>query len=181
MIQLQQHINVTQNWLKTVVIDLNFCPFAGREYERGSIDYVVLESSDTAGLLEALINNCIKLDQSSEIETSLLIIPNALNDFNDYLDFLAMANELLIQQGYEGVYQLASFHPDYLFEGVDADDASHYTNRSPYPMIHLLRETSLEKALAHYPNPESIPENNIKKTREMGVESLKLLLKNCTE
>lgn len=174
-------IKTTQNWLLNIVINLNFCPFAGREYKLNTIDYVVVEYSDTAELLEAVITNCIRLDQTPDIETSLLIITHALKQFDDYLDFLAMANELLVQQGYEGEYQLASFHPDYLFEGIAIDDASHYTNRSPYPMIHILREDSLEKALMHFPNPENIPRDNIKKTREIGVDSLDALLKKCAE
>ncbi len=92
---------------------------------------------------------------------------------------MAIANALIEKQGYEGIYQLASFHPDYCFEGVEQDDASNYTNRSPYPMLHLIREASLEKVLAHYPDPEKIPVRNIAYTQEMGQASLQHLLDSC--
>ena len=128
--------------------------------------------------LQELIYSCEQLDRESDIETSLLILPNGLADFDDYLDFLDLANELMHKQGYEGIYQLASFHPDYCFDGVDAADASNFTNRSPYPMLHLIRESSLEKVLAHYPSPEEIPVRNINYTQTLGVNVLQQILKD---
>jgi len=97
------------------------------------------------------------------------------------LDFLELAQGLLEVQNYEGVYQLASFHPNYCFEGSAENDAANYTNRSPYPMLHLLRESSLERALANYKNPEKIPDNNVKLTRELGLEKMKSTLAACYE
>jgi hypothetical protein len=183
----------TKKWLSRFIIEHNICPFAKREFDKsdkdgngGGIHYEVVVSETLENQLQELIYSCEQLDRESDVEegeegleTSLLILPNGLSDFDDYLDFLDLANELMHKQGYEGVYQLASFHPDYCFDGVDADDASNYTNRSPYPMLHLIREASIEKVLAHYPNPEGIPVRNIEYTRDMGVKSLELLLANC--
>ncbi len=176
-------IEQTKNWLSSFIIEHNICPFAKREFDKGSIHYEVVISDKLENQLQELIYSCEQLDREAELEdgleTSLQIMPNGLAEFNDFLDFLELANELMHKQGYEGVYQLASFHPDYCFDGVDADDASNYTNRSPYPMLHLIREASLEKVLAHYPNPEDIPTRNIEYTRAMGKQSLQILLQNC--
>ena len=169
-------ISQTKKWLSGFIIEHNICPFAKREYDNDSIHYEVVLSDKLENQLQELIYSCEQLDKSEAIETSLLILPNGLGNFDDYLDFLELSNDLMHQQGYEGVYQLASFHPDYCFEGVDADDASNFTNRSPYPMLHLIREASLEKVLAHYPNPENIPSRNIGYTRELGAVMLQKLL-----
>ena len=114
-----------------------------------------------------------------EVQTSLLIYPYGLESFDAYLDFLAIAEELLQVQAYEGIFQLASFHPQYCFDGALLDDPANYTNRSPYPMLHLLRESSLEKALANYPEPEKIPQHNIALTRQLGLATLEKLLNDC--
>ncbi len=186
-------IEQTQCWISHFIIQHNICPFAKRAFDdndSGGIHYEVVISNKIENQLQELIYSCEQLDRENDldssdsdngnsIETSLLILPNGLSDFDDYLDFLELANDLMHQQGYEGVYQLASFHPDYSFDGVDADDASNYTNRSPYPMLHLIREESLEKVLSQYPNPENIPARNIEYTREKGEEALKLLLQRC--
>ena len=176
----QEIITHTQNWISTFIIGHNICPFAKREFDKGSIHYDVVIEKNVENQLQALIKSCIQLDTSNAIETSLLIYPQGLSDFDNYLDFLAMANALLEKQNYEGVYQLASFHPDYCFDGVDSEDASNYTNRSPYPMLHLIREESLEKALLSYPNPEEIPKRNIQYTRDLGVRILTDLLFKTT-
>ena len=104
--------------------------------------------------------------KNPDVETVIVIYPTGLESFFDYLDFLETANELLIEEGYEGTYQLASFHPDYCFDEVKQDDPSNYTNRSPYPILHILREASLERVLQSYKEPESIPENNINLARK---------------
>ena len=122
---------------------------------------------------------CRKLDEDEEIEAAMFIMPNGFSGFEEYLDLLDVANGLLVQQDYEGIYQLASFHPDYCFEGVDKADASHYTNRSPYPMLHLLRESRVETALAGHPNPETIPEDNIRRAEALGVEAMAATLREC--
>lgn len=169
-------ITHTKRWLSGFIIKHNICPFAKREYDNDSIHYEVVLSDKLENQLQELIYSCEQLDNSEAIETSLLILANGLSDFDDFLDFLELSNNLMHKQGYEGVYQLASFHPDYCFDGVNADDASNFTNRSPYPMLHLIREASLEKVLAHYPNPENIPSRNIEYTQALGVTFLQKLL-----
>jgi len=172
-------IRQTQKWVLSVVIGQNFCPFAKPEHDANRIHYSVVETGDFSEQLQSIAEHCAALDQDIERETSLLIFPNALTDFDDYLDLLDLANALLTGQGYEGVYQLASFHPDYCFEGVGPDDPSHYTNRSPYPMIHILREASLEAALANYPNPENIPVRNVRRAQSLGLTVMAGLLAAC--
>lgn len=171
----------TKKWLASVVIAHNLCPFAKREFDKDRIHFEVIEAEALEVQLEHLILGCAKLDNNKDIETSLLILPNGLSDFNDYLDLLDLAKALIKAQGYEGIYQLASFHPDYCFEGVSLDDASHYTNRSPYPMLHILREASVEAAVKSYPNPERIPARNVELMRELGAEVMKGLLAACYE
>lgn len=173
-----QVIQVTKNWLQNVVVGLNFCPFAKREVERETIHYAVSNVCSTPEALVAVLDEAQRLDQNSDIETTLIIFARGFEDFDQYLDMLEGANHLLMQGGYRGIYQLASFHPEYCFEGANPDDAANYTNRSPCPMLHLLREASLEKAVAHHPDPEGIPETNIAKAESMGAEALKALLVN---
>jgi len=175
----QQLIATTQNWLKTIIIAYNICPFAKRELERGSIRFSSNHDAEIESCLLDLMLECDRLDTDSSVETTLLIYNNAFTTFDDYLDFLELAETLLIEQGYEGIYQLASFHPDYCFEGSEPDDPANYTNRSPYPMLHLLRETSIERAVATYPHPENIPQRNIELTRELGFVKMQALLSAC--
>lgn len=172
-------IQESRCWLETVVIANNFCPFAKRELDQGHIRFVVSHHTEIQDFLEALMLECEYLDKNTDIETTLLIAANAFKDFDDYLIMLELAQMLMENQGCEGIYQLASFHPDYCFDGSDNEDAANYTNRSPYPMLHLLRESSLEKALTHYDQPELIPENNINKARSAGLEQMKSQLQNC--
>lgn len=182
----QQIINATQKWLTSFIIEYNICPFAHREQQRNSIRYRVADSDQLESALEALIEECVYLDRNPDTETTLLILPNGFADFEDYLDMLSMAEHLLLLQGYEGIYQLASFHPDYRFEEnsvINDDkaetDPAHYTNRSPFPMLHIIREESLERVLSHYPGPENIPVRNIKLTRETGLQKLQQILASC--
>ncbi len=172
-------IEQTQKWLSSVIIKHSICPFAKREHDNNRIHYEVIESNDLETQLEQLILQCEALDDDTSRETSLLIFPNALSDFEGYLDVVEISTELMTKQGYEGTYQLASFHPQYRFADSSIDDASNYTNRSPYPMLHILREESIEKVLANYPNPEDIPERNIKLTQDLGLEEMKKLLSDC--
>ena len=174
-------INQTKKWLSTVVIKHTLCPFAQREYDKGSIHYEVVETADLESQLEHIRLQCTVLNKDANKETTLLIFPTALSDFDNYLDVLETANALLKDQSYEGIYQLASFHPNYRFEGTSDDDPSNYTNRSPYPMLHILREASIETALSTYPNPEKIPERNIQVTQGLGLEGMKELLTKCYE
>jgi len=175
----QQLIATTQTWLKSIIIEYSICPFAKRELERGSIRFRIDHETEIESCLLNLMLECDRLDTDSSIETTLLIYDNAFTAFDDYLDFLELAETLLIEQNYEGVYQLASFHPDYCFEGAEPDDPANYTNRSPYPMLHLLRETSIERAVAGYPHPENIPQRNIELTQKLGLAKMQALLAAC--
>lgn len=166
-------------WLQQVIISLNFCPFAKKEFIRERIAYVVTPATTQTDALSALLEALAHLEQQPEIETTLLIFERGFTEFAHYWELIESANVLLNQSGYEGIYQLASFHPHYLFTGEAAEDASHYTNRAPYPIVHILRESSLESVLAHYPNPEQIPQNNIDTARELGVTKLQKILANC--
>jgi hypothetical protein len=171
-------IKQTQSWLESVVVGLNFCPFAQREIERNSIHYSVIHGG-VQTCLESVMLECELLDRDQDIATSLLIFSDQFTAFDDFLDFVAMANALLEAQNYQGIYQLASFHPLYCFEGATHNDPANYTNRSPYPMLHLLREDRLEIALKHYPHPEQIPEKNIQCANNQGETTLKAMLESC--
>ena len=179
MTNLSKEITQTQKWLNTVIIEYSICPFAKREFVNNTIHYEIIENDSIEQQLEQLILSCEKLDDDDSIETSLLVFPDSLSSFDDYLDFVEIAEALIHKQHYEGIYQLASFHPQYCFADTDEDDASNYTNRSPYPMLHILREASLEKVLASYPNPENIPERNIELTRNLGLTAMQKLLSDC--
>ncbi len=169
----------TQEWVKTVVIGHQLCPFANKVFEAQTIDYQVVNDHQLDACLQALIAQCQKLDHSNTIETTLIIYPQGYRDFEDFLECLALAEELLIAQGYEGIYQLASFHPHYQFANSDMHDPANYTNRSPYPMLHLLREASLELAIADYPDTENIPQRNIDHARKLGEKHMVDALASC--
>lgn len=169
-------IESVKYWIEKTIIGFNFCPFAKQEFESGRIHYEVVDESSTQEQLLALINEFHRLDEHTDIETTIVIYPMGLEDYFAYLDFLEIANDLLIKEGYEGIYQLASFHPDYCFADVTQNDPSNYTNRSPYPALHIIREESLERALAKYPNPQSIPKNNIELTRKLGARPFATIL-----
>jgi hypothetical protein len=175
----ESYVRATLAWLKSVVIDYAICPFAKGALERGGIRFHVNFDTTLEDCLVSLIEECVQLETDGRIDTTLLIYANAFQDFDDYLDFLELAESLLIDQGYEGVYQLASFHPDYCFEGATITDPANYTNRSPYPMLHLLRETSIDDALKHFQQPEAIPARNIKLTRDLGLAKMRSLLALC--
>lgn len=172
-------IKQTEAWLTSFIINYNICPFAKREHDRASIRYAVFDQNQIEQCLEFVIKECQILDTETNIETTLLIFPNTFKCFDNYLDFLSLAETLLTDLHYEGVYQLASFHPDYCFDGETSDDPANFTNRSPYPMLHLIRENSLEHALKSYPHPENIPERNIGLTRQLGLKKLQAILLKC--
>jgi len=163
---------LTQRWIKKVIIGLNFCPFAKREFERQSIRYTTYDGIDVPGALSVFLDELHYLDKNAEIETTLLIFEHGFSDFGDYLALADRATALLEQGGYSGIYQLATFHPDYCFEGEASDDPSNFTNRSPKPTLHVLREASIERVLKTYSDPGSIPENNVTKTRQLGNKEL---------
>ncbi len=174
-------INATRKWVEDVVVGYNLCPFAKRELVRNRVRFVVSEAETEDDLLHALHSELQRLDDEPEIETTLLIHPNVLQDFGPYNEFLDAADGLLAYLEMEGVYQIASFHPDYQFEGTEPDAAENYTNRSPFPMLHLLREASLEAAIDSYPDVEGIPHRNIELMEKLGVEKMQNILRSCLE
>ncbi len=175
----QQVIEQTKKWILDVVIGCNFCPFAAKVVKQQAVHYQVEQSSDDEICLDAFSNEMTRLDNDESIETSFLIFPNAFAEFDDYLRLVSEAEDLLVENGYEGIYQVASFHPLYLFANSGEKDAANYTNRSVYPMLHLLREASIDKALEHYSQPEDIPERNIGFAREKGLVYMKMLRDRC--
>ena len=171
----QTVVQQTKTWLKKIVIGLKLCPFAEQPFQSDSISYTVSSGDSTEQHLQQLADDFTKLDTDTSIETSLLIYPDAYQTFEQYLQLLELANGLLEDLNYTGIYQIASFHPDYQFQGSAENDASNFSNRSPWPMLHLIREDSLKKILASYPDIEQIPENNIKKLRDIGFQQIKIL------
>jgi len=171
----EQIIERTKKWIVDVVIGCNFCPFAANVVKQQTIFYKVEESNEMDACLDSFVHEMERLDNDEGIETSFLIFPNTFQKFDDYLDLLSLAEGRLKRNGYEGIYQVASFHPLYLFANSDENDPANYTNRSIYPMLHLLREESIGKALENYKDPESIPVRNISFAREKGLVYMKML------
>jgi len=170
---------IVQNWLEQWVIALNLCPFAKHPYLKGLVRVVICEDADENGIFRFVLAELDNLIQNrpSEIETTVIGIENGLKDFDEYLNLLDQLEAILPQTGLEGVIQIASFHPDYCFDGVSENDVSNYTNRSPYPLFHLIREDSVEKALEFYSEPEKIPMANVKLMQDMGEENIHKMLK----
>ena len=171
----EQIIARTKKWIIDVVVGCNFCPFAANVVKQRSIFYKVEESVDVEKCLDAFVAEMQRLDNDATIETSFVILPNAFQRFDDYLDLLSLAGKRLKKEGYEGIYQVASFHPLYLFANSEENDPANYTNRSIYPMLHLLREESIDKALENFRSPENIPVRNVNFAREKGLAYMKML------
>ena len=172
-------INQTKKWINNVVIGCNFCPFAAREMKRNSIHYLVELSTDPKTILKTTLAECDRLDVEENIATTFIILPNGFQDFYAYLDLVALVEEGIEESDNEGIYQLASFHPDFCFAESAADDPANFTNRSMYPMLHLLREESIDTALEKYQDPEGIPERNIALSRKKGLAQMKALREAC--
>lgn len=172
-------IQSVKQWLETFVVGMNLCPFAKREVVNESVRFVSTRATSETKLLEALQAELELLNTDASIETTLLIHPQILQNFYDYNDFLLSTDDLLVKLNLEGVYQIASFHPNYQFAGTEPEDAENYTNRSPYPLLHLLREESLEQAIENFPSVDDIPTRNIALMNELGKDKLKILLNSC--
>ncbi len=163
-----------RTWLTDVVVGLNLCPFARPLLGADKLRIVICNETNPAVLRRVFLQELDLLQRSSEEEvaTTLLAFPGALGDFHDYLEFLDGAQDLLTEAGLEELIQLASFHPQYLFAGEAEDAASHYSNRSPYPLVHLLREEMLTRVLADGSDPDEIPARNIATLGAIGVDEL---------
>ncbi|EIN9982724.1 DUF1415 family protein [Vibrio parahaemolyticus] len=164
-------------WLNDVVIGLNLCPFAAKPQRNKQIKIFVSEATQEEALLEDILLQLIELNttEPEELETTLVVVPNMLQDFWDYNFCIDWVEALIKQQDWEGIFQVATFHPDYCFGGAEPEDDENLTNRSPYPIFHLIREESMEKVLKHYPDPESIPDTNIARVSALSEEERKKL------
>ncbi len=171
-------INSVRHWLEEAVIGLNLCPFAKREFDNGRVRFSMSDATSEEQLLSSLITELELLNKDDSIETTLLIHPGVLQNFYDYNEFLDVADGLLIEMDLEGIYQIASFHPDYQFAETDYDDAENFSNRSPYPLLHIIREATLELAIAGYPDADGIPERNIALLKEMGKDKMLAMFKS---
>ena len=162
----------TRRWLEQAVIGLNLCPFAKAVHSRGQIRWVESTAADVNALMADLVHELQLLAAADPlaIDTTLLVHPQVLGDFLDYNDFLDLADAALEELGLIGELQIASFHPQYQFEGTAPDDVENLSNRSPFPTLHLLREDSVERAVEAFPEAESIYEKNIETLRALGAE-----------
>jgi hypothetical protein len=172
---------LTRAWVDAAVIGLNLCPFAKAVQTKGLVRYVCSDARDAAALRPALRGELLHLAAApiETVETTLLVHPWVLQDFLDFNDFLDEADALLRELALEGVLQIASFHPDYRFAGTAADDIGNATNRSPYPTLHLLREASIDRAVAAFPEAEAIYEANQRTLRTLGAEGWRQLQLQC--
>ena len=174
-------ILATKQWLEEVIIGLNFCPFAKKEFVNNTIFYHESKADQVKVALHELIEQCRYLQAHDELETTLIVYTDGFRSFERYLDLVDYGNDILVDSGFEGTFQLASMHPEYCFDGEDFDDASNFTNRSPFPIIHIIREASMARVLSVYSEPEKIPENNITLANQKGSDYFQQLLKSIHE
>jgi len=168
----------TRRWLERAVIGLNLCPFAKAVYVKQQVRFVLSDAELPEDLLEELAEELLRLRETpaNEIDTTLLVHPRVLTDFLDYNDFLDRVDALIEALDLDGELQVASFHPDYRFADSEADDPGNCTNRAPYPTLHLLREASLDKAVAAYPDADVIVERNLDTMARLGLDGYRKLL-----
>ena len=170
-------LSATRTWLERAVIGLNLCPFAKSVFVKKQVRYALTAATTADELLAELDHELALLadTEAAQLDTTLLIHPQVMTDFLDYHFFLAEAEALLRNNGYDGVFQIASLHPQYEFAGSDPDDVANYTNRAPYPMLHLLRESSIDRAVAAFPDAADIFERNIETMEKLGHEGWRKL------
>ena len=173
----EEVLNQTRYWLEKAVIGLNLCPFAKAVYVKNQVRLVVSHARHADDLLEELDRelDLLVATPATEIDTTLLIHPTLFEDFLDFNDFLEIAEGVVDEHELDGVVQLASFHPKFQFDGTGPDDIGNYTNRAPFAMLHLLREESVERAVAAFPEAESLFEQNIATLEKLGAEGWKAL------
>lgn len=174
-------VAVTRRWLQEVVIGLSLCPFAAAPFKAGRVSYTVCEETAQEAIYQAFLSTLYELFTSdpADNETALLIVSRGLTSFDDYLDVLETLEQAVVESGADGMVQIASFHPDYCFDGAAHDDPANYTNRSPLPMFHLIREDGLAAALESFPDPEAIPARNVERLRALGLDGIRQLLARC--
>lgn len=166
-----------REWIEKAVIGLNFCPFAKAVYVKNQVRFVVSAAPHLDGFLEDLDRELdfLAAADPDEIDTTLLIHPTLLPDFLDFNDFMQLADAAVYEHGLDGAIQIASFHPRFQFEGTEPDDIGNYTNRAPFPTLHLLREASIERAVAAFPEAETVYERNIETLQKLGIEGWRAL------
>lgn len=169
--QITQQVS---HWLSKIVIGLNLCPFAKAPFNKGQVKFIVTRADNDDALVQVLSDALNQLAETpvSETETTVLIVPNWLQSFDDYNQFLDLADDIIVANELEGILQVASFHPNYQFAETDADAAENYSNRSPFPLLHLLREDSVEKALESEQGADDIVQRNIATLNALGVEKI---------
>ena len=166
---MSSELQQVEAWLDNVVIGLNLCPFAAKPRRQKQI-YIDMFDGSVDTLMNHLATALTEMDHygAEQRETTLIVLTNCLDSFDDYNQFLGDADWVIERGDWLGVYQVASFHPDYRFEGTHSKDAENLTNRAPFPILHLIREASLEAVLEKYPSPEQIPEDNIKRMQGLS-------------
>ncbi len=171
-------LDATRRWLERAVIGLNLCPFAKAVYVKQQVRFALSDAELEDDLLEELAEELLRLRDTpaDEIDTTLLVHPRVLTDFLDYNDFLDRVDALVEALDLDGVLQVASFHPDYRFADTDADDPGNCTNRAPYPTLHLIRESSLDRAVEAYPDPDAIVQRNLTTMESLGLRGYRDLL-----
>lgn len=168
-------VQAVVRWLDEVVIGLNFCPFARKPFLAEAVRIVEVEAVEVDKIVEAVRVELDYLTDHEPVETSILVLSRALDNFFDYNDFIHGMEDWLWQQGFEGIYQIASFHPDYCFADAQTQDVGNLTNRAPFPLLHILREDRLEHMLDRYPNADEIPGNNMRTLERLSLEQLRNL------
>jgi len=173
----------TRAWVGRAVIGLQLCPFAKAPQVKGQVRYVISDAVDADALLSVLVDELelLAAEPPDRVETTLLVHPRVFGHFDDHNDFLEIAEAALVALHLEGVMQIASFHPAYRFAGSEPDDIANATNRSPHPTLHLLREESIERALATFADPDSIFEANIATLERLGAEGWAALRRRCRD
>ena len=170
---------VTDQWVNNVVIELGLCPFAWQSISEGRLSTRVILAKEKEKIYEELIEEIYTLENQTQLESSLITVPHAFQSFESFLEAIDFSKELLKVSGFEQDYQLAFFHPLFVFDSVEETDPSNYTNRSPFPTFHPIKQEAMTRAIDSHPDIESVPKNNIEKTRELGWDYMRNLLDNC--
>lgn len=176
----EQIIAATQQWVQDVVIGCNFCPFAAKEFKNNTIRYVVETTVDLDVIGDVILEECELMLNDSGVETTLVILTGGFENFDEFMNLVYGVEDFLALNSLDQQFQVASFHPLYLFQdSEEGEDPANYTNRAPFPTLHILREDSVEKALLNFPNPELIPERNVQFATEKGLAYMKALSNLC--
>jgi len=166
----------TENWLKNFVLAQNLCPFAKKPFEEDTIRYALSRGDDAYGVCAEILHEIQILQENASIQTSLLVIPHLFEEFEEYLDWFHSACDLIVHLELDHDFQLVSFHPRYCFQNTEPQAPENFTNRSPFPMVHILREADLSWAIENHENTHLIPEANINRLRELGCEKIRKIL-----